>query len=52
MKLFVTDYDGTLFTSESEIKKTINKLKKLQRKNSQIHILRIIPINYGSYLNH
>ena len=29
MKLFVTDYDGTLFTGEKEIKKTIKKLKKL-----------------------
>lgn len=31
MKLFITDYDGTLFTSEESIKKNILKLKELQK---------------------
>lgn len=33
MKLFVTDYDGTLFTSEKQIKTTIKKLEKLRERN-------------------
>ena len=31
MKLFVTDYDGTLYTEESSMKKNISALKKLQK---------------------
>ena len=33
MKAFVTDYDGTLFTSDKEMKLTIKKLKKLKEKD-------------------
>ena len=31
MKLFVTDYDGTLFTTEEELNKNISMLKKLSK---------------------
>lgn len=38
MKLFVTDYDGTLFTDEVSIKENIKYLKELQKKNTKIVI--------------
>ena len=38
MKLFVTDYDGTLFTDEVSIKENIEMLKKLQENNTKIII--------------
>ncbi len=36
--MFVTDYDGTLFTNEKDIKITIKKLKKLKEKDFVIVI--------------
>ncbi len=33
MKIFITDYDGTLFTSDKKIPKTIKKLKILKENN-------------------
>lgn len=38
MKLFVTDYDGTLYTSDKEIIKTNKKLRKLKEKDFLIAI--------------
>ena len=38
MKLFVTDYDGTLFVNEKQIKNTVKKLKKLREKDFIIAI--------------
>ena len=30
MKLFVTDYDGTLFVNDKQMKSTVKKIKKLR----------------------
>ena len=38
MKLLVTDYDGTLFTNEDDLKVNINYLKKWQNKGNKIVI--------------
>ena len=38
MKLFVTDYDGTLFVDEISIKENIKYLKKLQENNIKVII--------------
>ncbi len=38
MKLFITDYDGTLFVNEKELKKNITMLKKLHNANFRIMI--------------
>lgn len=38
MKLFVTDYDETLYVNDKKIKKTIQKLKKLKEKDYLITI--------------
>ena len=38
MKLFVTDYDGTLYTDEVSIKENITMLKKLQKNNIKVVI--------------
>ena len=37
-KIFITDYDGTLFTNEEEIKENIKKIKLLQKKDFLIVI--------------
>lgn len=38
MKLFVTDYDGTLFVNENDLKKNTEMLKKLQKNDTKIVI--------------
>lgn len=38
MKLFITDYDGTLYKNDLELKENINMLKKLQNNNFKIVI--------------
>ena len=38
MKLFVTDYDGTLFVNEKDLKENIKMLKELQENNTKVII--------------